>query len=339
MPETKATGNATEYLEKCDRTLAGMPSEILRLILHHVLVDDAVITCTQTGTGVSLNWSKRTAPDLIFVSKRFGAVAKDVIAEEAIMVYNAEHQAKTFLDAICNGAQQDWEDTLNLSPIPEHIRSKSQELRIYQRKLLRGGVCDRLDVNSFPSLRKVDLVVDNIEDWANNFNSTLLYIAAQGNAFVQTVQTKLTSVVETITNPDYLSVDVARELKTATATLLALWRIVSRSMGITSLMPIVLQEALSVRMRAGHASTEALLIEICERHMGIARSRVDGLLDHTLLAVHFTTRVDGTSKAFATVTFSKDETRAVVEPDAVDGVLQNLSAGINDFLKTSGAEL
>ncbi|KPI40423.1 uncharacterized protein AB675_7738 [Cyphellophora attinorum] len=91
---------------QCDRTLMGMPNEILRSILEHVVGEEASITYEPSSDEGPLSWDNPWVPELILVSRDFGAMGKEVIAKAASLMFVEKSQARLFEEALKEGTHE-----------------------------------------------------------------------------------------------------------------------------------------------------------------------------------------------------------------------------------------
>ncbi|KPI40568.1 uncharacterized protein AB675_7737 [Cyphellophora attinorum] len=190
-----------------------------------------------------------------------------------------------------------------------------------QDKVLMGGVCDHLNINTFASLREVLLSGGDIEEWALGRTSVLIAVASQStDPPLRTVVLKLGSLAKSILDPEFLSPKALAKARRLCRESLTEW-LFSMAAAIDDdtdvPKPIALQQALIFRLRAGVTSTKALVKRICEVDIGVNRSCITGLSDSTVLRFMFTSACDGESEEFAEVAFWKDRTEVILEPQWV----------------------
>jgi hypothetical protein len=290
---------------QCDRTLMGIPGEMLALILEHVVGDKASIIYVQESGKGHLYWLHPWVLNLMLVSKDFGAVAKKAITKAARLVFRDRDQKEAFRDAVRNGASEDWKGMLSVDHFPSYLRSKAPLLEIVQDKVLSGGVCDHLTINAFSSLRTVTLAGGIIEDWAEDYALLLVAVAIKTPRPMVVAEQKLSDMADVLLDTELLSPSDRAAYRAVCQEHLTKWRssMLDALEGVRRKNPIPrnLQQALVFRLRAGVASTEALLKRICEVNMGIARSCITGLGDSTVLRVVFQTISDGKQKGVSSI--------------------------------------
>jgi hypothetical protein len=279
---------------QCERSLMGIPVEIRRSILEYTVADDVSvsITCREEGVLSKMEWQPQWVPELLLVSKKFGVMAKEAIANHACLMFNDFSQLGKFAEAANNGAQEDWRGTLDLTAFPAYLRANAPMLNIYQAKLC----CDEMDVSAFSKLRQVTLVFGNIEAWPVRLAASLMYVAFDTTDPSAAVGVKFVKLFDELADKDVLSDDEVEDLVDTCRERFLDWFLEELS-GPGSLKfskLTALHEALKRRLEAGLASTEALLLRICKADMGISRSLVVGLENHTMLSAAFTTTDAGT---------------------------------------------
>jgi hypothetical protein len=270
-------------LVQCDRTLMGIPDELLTTILDNVVGDETVVTCRKDKNNKKLlSWTESWVPGLLLVSKKFDDTAKEVIARHAKLQF-------VNLNISSSDPEEDGKGVLNLAGFPTYLCNEASELHIVQAKVYS----DQLDVSAFLKLRKIMLRAGDFEDWPKRFTWQLVRSVSR-TAAGGTLVTKFDDLVTIFADPSVLSPGDSQHLVERCRACFTRWLEMVMDHSDDDMVGKLSRfsswhEAFRLRLHAGQESAAALIQRMCELDMGINRSRIIGLMDHTTLDVIFTT--------------------------------------------------
>lgn len=270
--------------------LMDMPTEILDLVLQQVVLEDPRLLSAYNGAKRHLYWTVAVNPNLLLVSRRFSAIAKDVITRTVLL----DWYEKVPRDLSTHANFKRTKTVLELDGIPSIFRDHGRSLE-FRGQIKHGGFLRPINVARFKSLRNVSIMAGRIESLPHHIVGTRTRRARNLLPDFEATVNKFKELAD----PDVLSPADCSELVKGYTQRFQTWR----AQGREGRLPRASEYAVAYRLRSGVNSVEALLLWFCERMLRINRNMLIGLPDSTRLRVDFYSKTRFSYQTVSTTTY------------------------------------